>query len=501
MVMEYGSIGVLPIAYETTPDEPLIAPDTSLGWIARLERLLDARAPEARRFADYYDGQHPLFFATAKYRELFGQLFRGFADNFCGVVVDAVEERLDVQGFRFGTSATIDAADEADRDAWRIWQVNQLDAWSGNAHTEALVKGEAYALVSPFRNEWPDSRTPLITIEDALECVVETSPANRRVRLAALKRFRGDDDRLRATLYLPDRIEKYIERSSDRPVTNASQMTGLVTAPTPVQWEPLITHGEPWPLENMLGMVPVVPLVNRPRLSGFGRSEIAPVTPIQDALNKLFTDMLVASEYGAFRQRWATGIEIPTDPQTGQPTEPYKTAIDRFISTAAPDARFGEFEQTDLATYVKAIETAVQHIATITRTPPHYLLGQSGTFPSGESLKATETGLVAKARRKMRHFGESWEDIIRLSFLALEDSRGKIMDSETIWADPESQAEAEHVDALVKMGSLRVPDEALWERWGATPQEVARWKAINASEPVPPAPVNPLGTKPLEVAN
>jgi hypothetical protein len=35
------------------------------------------------------------------------------------------------------------------------------------------------------------------------------------------------------------------------------------------------------------------------------------------------------------------------------------------------------------------------------------------------------------------------------------------------------------VDALVKMSTLGVPREVLWERWGATPQEIERWRGLN----------------------
>ncbi len=59
------------------------------------------------------------------------------------LVVDAPGERLEVQGFRFGDA-------EGDEDIWRrIWQENDLDAGSQLAHTEALMKGVAYALVEP----------------------------------------------------------------------------------------------------------------------------------------------------------------------------------------------------------------------------------------------------------------------------------------------------------------------------------------------------------------
>jgi hypothetical protein len=235
-----------------------------------------------------------------------------------------------------------------------------------------------------------------------------------------------------------------------------------------------------------LGAVPVVPLVNDPDLDNRGSSEIASILPLQDLLNKLFVDLMVASEYGAFRQRWATGLEIPVDPETGKPVEPFKASVERVWSTAVEGAKFGDFEQTDLSGVIASIETTIQHIASKTRTPPHYLLGQSGTFPSGESLKATETGLVAKARRRMRDFGEAWEEVERLAFRAAGDaSRGAYTEAETVWHDPESRTEAEHVDALVKLSSIGVPQEQLWEDAGYTPTQIERFATMRVSIDAP----------------
>jgi hypothetical protein len=53
---------------------------------------------------------------------------------------------------------------------------------------------------------------------------------------------------------------------------------------------------------------------------------------------------------------------------------------------------------------------------------------------------------------------------------------------ETIWRNPEFRTEGELTDALVKMASLGVPHEALWERWGASQVEIERWKAQRAEE-------------------
>jgi hypothetical protein len=168
-------------------------------------------------------------------------------------------------------------------------------------------------------------------------------------------------------------------------------------------------------------------------------------------------------------------------------TEPYKAAVDRlWVARGSGDInnppRFGEFEQTDLTQFTHAVELLVQHVASESRTPYHYFMQHGGQPPSGESLKSSETGLVAKAMRKQRLFGEGWEEVVSLAFRQIgQNDKAGIEDSETIWRDPESRTEAEHVDALVKMASLGVPHEILWEKWGASPTEIARWKELIAA--------------------
>ena len=436
---------------------PEIVVGSSDWWLAVLGRRLDQRMSRLIKLTDYYAGRHALAFASDKFRLAFGGLFGDFAINYSSLVVDALEERIAVEGFRIGNEK------QGDNDAWDIWQANGLDAASSIAHREALIKGEANILV------WPEEgRPPRITIEDALQTTVAVVHGDLRARRAALKRWTDEYGYVRANLYFPDRVEKYRSAS---PVTVVDALSGP-------RWERYYERGETWPLENPLGAVPMVSLINQRRLDGTGESELTPIIPLQNILNKIEADMIVASEYGAFRQRWATGIQIPVDPETGKPVEVFKPAIDRVWHASSKDAKFGEFEQTDLAPYVAAIEATIQSIASISRTPPHYLLGQSGNFPSGESLKATETGLVAKAHDRMRTFGEAWEEVIRLSFIALEDERGEIANSETIWRDPESRSESEHIDALMKLKSLGIPNEILWEKAGFSPQEIERINAI-----------------------
>ena len=470
-------------------------------WLARLSTRLDDRAAGMARLQAYYDGAQPLMYASPKFRETFGGLFKAFADNFCPLVVDAVEERLNVVGFRVGASDTpgrltsAQNLEVADKDAWTIWQANQLDAESQKAHTTALIKSESSVIV------WaePGTTDPVITIEDPLEVIVSTAPEARRIRQAALKRWVGDDGYGYATVFLPDSIHTFRSlkpypatyHPAEPGVRGFTTYGGQLMEGTRPTWQDWAPEGQPNPLPNPLGVVPVISLPNRPRLDGSGDSELTQVLPAQDAINKLAADMLIASEFAAFRQRYALNLDLPVDPDTGRPIEPFKMGVDRLLvvpppedpEPGQPEVKMGEFGISDLTPYVRAIEMWVQHIATRTRTPAHYLLGQSGQFPSGESLKATETGLVAKVRRAQRHFGEGWEEVMRLAFLVSGDTaKAEVVDSEVIWADPESRTESEHVDAVTKMGSLGVPQVALWEELGFSPQQIERFLALRAAE-------------------
>jgi hypothetical protein len=453
-------------------------PGGPLWWVKRLTDRMAARREALERNEAYYSGKHRMAFATSKFREAFGNLFREFADNWCSLVVDACEERLNVEGFRLGDDNTGDDL------AWRIWQENQLDAESQQAHLEALIHLTSYALVTPGQTE---GELPLITIEHPLQAIVAVDPSNRRRRLAGLKIWTDDEGFELVTLYLPDEIYKFRSRAK-RPAIqfDTGRSTLILPDGTPVEtapewrWEPREIEDEVWPLPNPFGEVPLVPLVNRPRLLAEGVSELAPIIPIQDGINKLVADLLVASEFGAFRQRWATGIEIPTDPITGRPSKAFEAAINRLWTASDKDVKWGEFGETNLPNIVAAIEMLVQHAASQTRTPPHYFYLR-GQFPSGESIKSAETGLVAKVRRKTRSFGEGHEEVMRLSFIAMGRTVRR-SDIETIWGDPESRSESEHVDAVMKRRALGVPLQQCWEDLGYTPAQIQRFKEMLTEE-------------------
>lgn len=435
---------------------PKPKPGEPLWWVDRLWKEL----AERRRYADlmrqYYSGDHPLPMIQEKARPGFQRLLRQARSNYVGLVVDATAERLQVDGFRLGEPNV------GDPELWRIWQANSMDADSDLQLTEAVKVGRSFALVAPNPD---DPATPLITAEDATQAIVAYEAGSRRRRRAGLKTFVDDwTGDIWLTLFVDGLIFKY---QAPQP------KTGAVGGP---KWTPREVAGEKWPAANPLDVVPLVEIPNRPDLLGEAHSEIEDVLDIQDRINKTLIDRMMAQEFSAFRQRWMTGYEVPTD-DSGQPIEPFKAAVDRLWVIEDEGVKVGEFSATDLRPYLDSIEADVQHMAARTRTPAQYLLGKLSNV-NGETLKATESGLVAKIRQRQRPLGEGEEDVARLALRAAGDTRD-LSKLEVIWHNPEFRTEGELVDALVKMSTLGVPREALWERWGASQTEIAQWRELS----------------------
>jgi hypothetical protein len=434
---------------------PPVAQRTPTDWLQALGARLDVQAKRVAVPTMYYNGDHPLQFATSKFKEAFGALFSAFADNWCEIVVEAPVERLQVIGFRIGS------APSADEEAWAIWQNNGMDLESMVAHTEAGKCGLAYILVDPNGGD------PIITVEHPAQAIVAIDPGNRRRRLAALKRWLGEDGYLYANVYLPDFIIKF--RSS-----------ATVGVGAPMDWQPIDSG------PNTLGVVPMIPIENKPSMLLPGVSDLAPAMPIQNAINKLCTDMLVASEFGAFRQRVLTGVEIPRDPETGRPLgrSEIVAAMSRLWTFESSDAKVYDLNPTDLTNFVKAVEMFKADLAAQTRTPPHYMLGQV-VNASGDALKVAEAGLVSKCRRKILFYSDPHEEAMALALRASgRDISSAQIDS--LWADPERTSLGELVDACVKKRTLGVPLEELWLELGYTPEQITDMKRLAGLPDRPP---------------
>lgn len=453
-------------------------------------KQLAARQDDYALYADYYAGRHRLAFATDKFRNAFGALFRAFADNLCPAVLDAVVDRLIVTGFQLDSGTTdpasrvpallpspttpepadLTADVAADRAtatgmkpadlAWDLWLANRMPRRAGEVHLEAETEGDAFVVVWPD----PDTGLPIIDPQMTGVCTVAYDPERRgRVRWGA-KVWQLPDGVMRATLYYPDRIEKY---ATAQPVQAAPRDDRAFVA--------YHVPGEAWPLPNPYEVVPVFHFACNTKTGSPGRSDLADVIPLQDALNKAVCDMLVGMEFNAFPQRWVTGLEVELDEASGRPLAPFVPGEDRVWAVGDKEVKFGEFPAASLDNYLHVQDNLRFEIARVTRTPLHYMALSSGQrAPSGEALRIAEAPLVHKITDRAGAYGEVWGDVLSLALRMV----GVIATVTPEWQDPLPKSQLELSEELTALQGLGVPNEVLQKLWGFTDAEIAAMHQI-----------------------
>lgn len=446
----------------TQPEPPL----SPLWWVKRLYDRLLKQAKTFELYDAYYRGEPPrLPWLPEQAQDEFARLLSLTKANYMGLVVDSMVERMQIEGFRIGDQP------DADATTWAIWQANNMDALSDQVLLEAAIGGSSFLLVAPNAKR---PGQPLIYPEHPTQAVVEYEPGTGRgVRAAGLKVWADDWTGLTmATLYRPDGLYKF----------QAKKPAAGVTKPS---WERREVRGERWPAPNPLGEVPLIEVANNPRMLGGGVSELADVVAVQDRIHKTLADRLMTQDFGAFPQKWATGY--PESDAEGNENR-IDVGRDRMVTSDVAETRFGQWDAAPLDPYSAAKREDVKDIASRTRTPAQYLLGEMSNV-NGETLKASESGLVSKVRQRCRTAGEDVEDGVLLVRRAA-GLAGPDESVETIWRNPEFRTEGELMDSLVKARQvLEVPLEALWERWGASQEEIARWRRMRVED----AELDPVG--------
>lgn len=464
--------------------------EQALSLVVTLEGELLNRQGWTDLADEYYRGIHPLRFASEEFADYFADRYHGFADNWVPVVADSPVERLTVQGFQ-PSGGDIDAEME------RVWQWNNLDCDSQLGFQAAVLAGRSHVLVWGDRDN-PD--TPCVTFEDASQAVVMYEPGSRYRRRAALKEWQ-DGDSMFATLYTADEVWKF-----ERPVRRIEKSVQAIAFDEEAdQWLPREVD-EPNPQPNPMGLVPMVELPNRPMLWGPPLSDVAPVIPLQDAVNLMWAELFTASDFAALPQRYILGGERPTIPlfddagnKIGEePVDLADLKWKRLLWADGEGATAGSWPAANLDAYSQVIETAIGHLAAQTRTPQHYLIGKMANL-SSDALIAAEAGLVKRTAEKQTWFGAALREVARLIALA-QGNRGKAdayRAGRVLWADTESRSQSQLVAALIQLKSIGWPFEDIARRFGLTPQEVADLMKMRESEAQQDPMLAMLGTKEL----
>lgn len=420
------------------PSDTTTLTDAETGLITYLQRRLFEELPRLQIRDAYYNGVNLMADLGISIPPQLQGLHT--AIGWARLAVDAIEERLDIEGFRYPGST------DADEDLWNIWQSNCMDEEAPLAHLDSLVFGRAYACVGArapgLESPLTTNSQPLITVESPLTMTAVWHPLTRTIQ-AAYREY-WYEGQYSATLYTPNSTVT-LERDAN------------------YQWTSVYRD------QHNLGLVPVVRLANRQRVSDrYGISEITPeIMEVTDSACRTLLAAEVAREFYAAPQRYILGAtEEAFQAADGTPKTAWETYLGRVLALERdPEGNVptvGQFNAYDPSVYTKLIDMYAQIMASITGLPPHFL-GQStdGNATSADAIRSSESRLNKKAERKQQSFSGSWEDVLRLALLirdgSLPDGHEQM---ETMWASPATPTPAATTDAILKQvqGGIMPPE-------------------------------------------
>lgn len=484
----------------------------------RIQWALNELNPSTDRIVNYaaydayYFGEHNLAFASEKFKSTFWDVFKSFSLNLCSSVVDIQAERLEIVGFTSSAAkvdTTGDTSDDESIDAgsgpvivddrqgskaWDAWESNRLDLVADRIHTDALKYGDAFLIAATengkVRGVWPQSVYQM--------AVHYGNDVPATIDLAA--KLYGQPVGVEAkqilwTLYLyePGVVTTYTAQLNADARPDSERVFGRIKRQ-----------------RFQTDLMPVYHFPNK-ALAAYGASELIDVLPIQDATNKTVIDMLVASEYQAFRQRWATGAELDELPDHADDivVDPIRVYTDSdgnvvtrkdapehgpgtLLMFPNPETKVGEFGQADVSPFVQVKNAFQADVARVSGVPLSYFFVSTSETPSGEALKAAEIRFQRKGRRQKRAFGNEWEHVVA----AIANVRPTV-DLNAVWMDDSPRNETEKLNALVLKQTMGVPPSALQKEMGYDDDEIKAFaKAVKALAPDVPKP-NPNNVVPL----
>lgn len=445
-----------------------------------LTQLRNKRARQ-RLLWRYYDGDHPQLWMTEKLRQTFGPAFEGsLQENYCELVVESVVGRLDVTGWgdkapaaagatpvegQTGTAG--DTAPDAGAGGMtepqrmaEVWEANHLDLEQEELYRKARVAGEAYLIVWPRYDErgqqaTTDAGTPLwdVAVNDSQLVHLEVG-GNRGQRLWAAKVWvdttAPGGPAWRANVYYDDELVRM------RMPSGKGGSGGLQSMPAKADRFELDTDDPGGP--NPLGAVPVFRF-SRHRAC---RSALTIAVPVQDKINKLAANKMVAAEFAAWRQRvLLTAQDVPDSKL--RPSPGGWLVLDPGGETEegnAPETKVVELEATELANYDNSKSSEVDALFTLCQLPRHLRINP-GTPPSGDAVRADESPFISMVEAHQKAYGASWADVAQaLGYNAVPTWRDATVAND--------EAEARTVEAYVR---AMVPVDIALEYVAGWPEE------------------------------
>ena len=411
----------------------VLSQNDAVEQVRRMIEWRNAEQSRLNRIHEYLKGEQRFDWLPSGTPSEVTRLARMAHVNIMGFVVNSAAQSLYVDGYR--------SKDLDDQPAWDAWQQNRMDRHQIGIHRAALGYGVSYMTVFPGE---PTARMQGV------------SPR----RMTAV--YGQDDEWPMWALEKRRSAQGELYRLID---DEAVYWVGKNDTSSLLEFIESEEHG--------LGFCPVVRFRETEDLDDEVRGVVQPLMALQDQINVTTFSLLVAQHYGAHRQRYIIGWLAESEEQALKASAQKLWTFD----DSPDDVKVGEFEQTQLSGYIESREATLRHVATISQTPVHELLGSIANL-SAEALVAARDSHNRALEEYRTIFGESHEQALEAA--GIIDGLPVDRNAWVRWRDMESRSLAQTADALGKLVQmLGVPPEAMWERVpGITQDELDRWRTM-----------------------
>lgn len=453
--------------------------DATLTLARELIAILGRDEPRLQRIDDYIHGDQDDPYMPPQADDEYKLLAKRAVSNWMPLLVGTPAQALYVDGFRPGsTGEGLPRPTTLSSPEWLHWQRSRMDARQAAIYRGALGYGHSFVLTEKTRkgvaSKGLSAKRTSALYED---------PANDDAPYAALTVTAKPKGEVRGKARMWDSKYEYA-------VTFLS-----FTDPDSVRVVPgrKVHENSECPVTRFAASVD---------LEGRTLGVVEPMIPLQDRINQTIFDLLVAQTYTSHEVRFVTGMAPPLqrelldeagnvtlDPELAVDSRPKLDAAGnpvpaalnhnarRFLFAEDADTKFGSLPGGPLSGLIDSVDMSIRHMAAVSQTPPHHLLGQIANL-SAEALLAAETSLARMVAEFRAGFGESWERVFRLAAeldgntASAEDYSGEVQ-----WRDMESRSLAQSADALGKLATLLgIPLRGLWKRVpGVTQTEYEDW--------------------------
>jgi len=346
----------------------------------------------------YYNGDHTVDIPPKVKAALESEL--GTVNNYCRVVVDSAVEyicsgELGIEVMHDGTNQI--EADKAERLLYDVYEANGLLFEEMlKAITIMGKKGDVFLKLYIENDEIkirilrPDICFPRYRSDDYKEmiyCVIQWfdeddlgSPSARNDGNLVSSSLLGETRKWKAQVFRPDVVEYY-------ELANGSDIVDPFQSFQRSEWQLVDIQ------DNILGFIPIIHIKNTMDDLEYGVSDLQVMIDLQDALNKILTDMLLTMDNQAFQRIVIFG---------GQTPKGHKISMEpgSVIEVPNENGNLQVVNAADITPFIQAMDKIVDQVYTVTSIPRTVLSKSEGGVVSGYALRLHYLPLERKCKKK-----------------------------------------------------------------------------------------------------